>query len=293
MNTFSEKTLIHPSTHDCKPTLSDTEVLEFLKNGYLRLEGVVPDDINQRVLKYCNANPDLLYMNDILYEEWFVEGVMRNTEVAGAVRSLLGKDFHLPVQMVNHRVECPIASVGGWHIDGNYNYTHELNFLQVFYYPQDTPVEMGPTQLVPGTHLVRQKSRLMGHLGNIKNTVSTDAPAGSVFITVYHIWHRRPSSIITATRNLLKYFYWRTSPPERDWTVDPNFDFATADYDSPASSLVEQFRSAVKVAETFLWLCGKHEIFQNLGGQSFPLPVPRTDLPYGFPEGLKREYPSE
>ncbi len=66
MNTFSEKTLIHPSTHDCKPTLSDTEVLEFLKNGYLRLEGVVPDDINQRVLKYCDANPDLLYMNDIL-----------------------------------------------------------------------------------------------------------------------------------------------------------------------------------------------------------------------------------
>lgn len=119
MNTSSEKTLIHPSTHDCKPTLSDTAVLEFLKNGYLRLEGVVPDDINQRVVEYCDAHPTVPYMNDILYEEWFVEGVMRNTEVAGAVRSLLGKDFHLPVQMVNHRVQCPIASVAGWHIDGN------------------------------------------------------------------------------------------------------------------------------------------------------------------------------
>ena len=293
MNNFSDKTLIHPTTHDCEPTLSDTEILEFLKDGYLRLEGVVPDEINQRVAEYCDAHPTVPYMNGILYEEWFVEGVMRNAEVAGAVRSLLGRDFHLPVQMVNHRVQCPIASVGGWHVDGNYKYTHELNFLQVFYYPQDTPIEMGPTQLVPGTHLVRQKSRLMGHLGNIKNTISTDAPAGSVFITVYHIWHRRPSSTVTATRNLLKYFYWRTRPPTRDWIVDPNFDFATADYDSPASGLVEQFRSAVKVAEMFLWLCGKHEMFQNLGGQSFPLPVPRTGTPYGFPEGLKKEYLSE
>ena len=113
MNTFAKKILIPASTHDCEPTLSDTEILEFLKNGYLRLEGVVPDDINQRVVKYCDAHPDLLYMNNILHEEWFVEGVMKNPEVAGAVRSLLGKDFHLPVQMVNHRVKCPIESVGG------------------------------------------------------------------------------------------------------------------------------------------------------------------------------------
>ena len=96
MNTFSDETLIPSSTHDCKPTLSDTEILEFLKNGYLRLEGVVPDEINQRVVKYCDAHPTVPYMNDILYEEWFVEGVMRNSEVAGAVRSLLGKDFICP-----------------------------------------------------------------------------------------------------------------------------------------------------------------------------------------------------
>ena len=35
-------------TYDCKPTLTDTEVLEFCKNGYLMLEGVVPDEVNRR-----------------------------------------------------------------------------------------------------------------------------------------------------------------------------------------------------------------------------------------------------
>ena len=31
-------------TYDCKPTLNDTQVVEFCKKGFLMLEGVVPDD---------------------------------------------------------------------------------------------------------------------------------------------------------------------------------------------------------------------------------------------------------
>jgi hypothetical protein len=87
-------------------------------------------------------------------------------------------------------------------------------------------------------------------------------------------------------RNLLKYFYWRTTPPKRDWVIESDFDFATAQYTGPAGAYVEQFRDTIKVAEMFLWLCGKHESFQNLGGQSWPLPANRLDLPYGLPAGL-------
>ena len=38
----------------------------------------------------------------------------------------------------------------------------------------------------------------------------------------------------------------------------------------------------------FLWLCGRHESFQNLGGQSWPLTADQNDTPYGFPAGLPR-----
>eukprot|EP01048_Picozoa_sp_COSAG05_P006750 COSAG05_NODE_452_length_9699_cov_33.848125_8_plen_257_part_00 len=31
-------------------------------------------------------------------------------------------------------------------------------------------------------------------------------------------------------RNLLKYQYWRTTPPARDWLIEPDFDHHTADY---------------------------------------------------------------
>lgn len=273
---------------DCPPTLTDTQVLEFCTNGYVMFEGVVPDEINRMAVAYCER--DTYYEpTDILDQDWFVDNVILNPKAAGAVRSLLGRDFHLPVLMSNHRVKAPFPGAG-WHVDGNFIYTHELNFLQVFYYPQETPLELGPTQILPGSHLVRNKARFMNHLGGIRGAVATAAPAGSIILTIYHIWHRRGPATGTGWRNLLKYFYWRSTPPARDWIVEENFDFSTANYGSPIADLVEQFRADVKVASMFLWLCGKHEEFQNLGGQSWPLPAHRNDLPYGFPEGLPRPH---
>ena len=292
--------ILERKTYNCEPTLTDSQVLEFCKTGYAMFEGVVPDEINRKVMEYCDQYP-VPEPRGILQEDWFVEHVIVNPIVAGVLRSLLGADLHLPIKMANHRIECPMTAekeaqefpvMGGvWHVDGNYRYTPELNFLQVFYYPQDTPLELGPTQIVPGSHLIRNKGKFMFHLDGIRGAIPTAAPAGSIFITVYHIWHRRGPSTASGIRNLLKYFYWRTTPPKRDWIIEPEFDFASADYaGGPAGNYgyVELFRDVIKVAEMFLWLCGHHESFQNLGGQSWPLTADRNDAPYGFPDGLPR-----
>ena len=34
-------------TFDCDPTLTDSQVLDYCRDGYLLLQGVVPDAINQ------------------------------------------------------------------------------------------------------------------------------------------------------------------------------------------------------------------------------------------------------
>ena len=39
-------------TFDSKPTLTDTQVLEFCKQGYIILEGVVPQKINEKVSEF-------------------------------------------------------------------------------------------------------------------------------------------------------------------------------------------------------------------------------------------------
>ena len=160
--------------------------------------------------------------------------------------------------------------VSGWHRDGGAIDTFWVESLQVFYYPQDTPKELGPTELVPSSHLLHAKRTYMRHYGNIKKGVWTVAPAGSIFITHYSIWHRATSSSASGIRNLLKYNYWRTSPPKRDWVIDPDVDFMKEKF-SPEVSLLEKWYVSVNVSRMFLWLCGLGDDFRFKGGQSWPM----------------------
>ena len=100
------------ATYECPPTLTDTQVLEFCKKGFLMLEGVVPDEINQRTLEYLAANPGP-EPSQILREDWFFKNVIVQPQVAGAVRSLLGPNFGLPNLMSNHRGSFPARHRAG------------------------------------------------------------------------------------------------------------------------------------------------------------------------------------
>jgi hypothetical protein len=270
-------------TYDCPPTLTDTQVLDFCKKGFLVLEGVVTEEINRRTLAYLDEHP-VLEPTDILKEDWFVENVILNPQAAGAVRSLLGQNFGLPILMSNHRGKGP-SPAQGWHRDGGSRLTYELHYLQVFYYPQECTREMGPTELLPGSHFLFSHATYMGHYNGIRGSVRTVAPAGTIFLTVYSIWHRRAASVAPGIRNLLKYNYWRTVPPQRDWIIEPDFDLATVNYSLSGPTFRQQFRDCEDAARMFFWLCGKAEEFRLMGGQAWPLPANYMDKPYGFPGG--------
>lgn len=261
-------------TADIQPTMRDSEVLEFCKQGFILLPGVVPADVNRRLFQYLEEHPDR-EPSSILEEEDFVRGVLLHPEVAGIVRSLLGKQFALPYLISNHRQTGINRSVGGWHQDaGSLLDPITCNYLQVFYYPQDVSVEMGPTALIPGSHFVQHNSAFMGHFGHFAGEALTAAPAGSVFITAYPIWHRVTKKTDPRVRNLLKWTYWRTVPPKRDWVREADFDIATAPFRSHyafGAHLPISREPAWSVAEMFLWLCGQQEEFKLLGGQAWPL----------------------
>ncbi len=265
-------------TANCEPTLNDHDVWAFCKKGYHVLEGVVSDEINTKVLEFLDAHEGL--GGQLINEEWFVENVFLNPQAAGAVRSLLGKDFGLPIGMGNHRVVCPNRSQG-WHHDGAALVGPELNHLQVFYYPQDCPEEMGPTGLVPGSHFLRALQSWMSHYGAISKEVKTSAPAGSIFITAYPIWHRRSKSTATGIRNMLKYCYWRSTPPRHDWIAEPNFNPMTADFPDATDSPRQQCQSWYEVGEMYYWLRGELDTFYGImGGEGWP---------HGYPVGWKPE----
>ena len=269
-------------TYDCQPTLNDSQVLDFCKSGFLMLPGVVPAEINQRTLAYLEARPTS-EPTEILNEEWFLQNVIVQPAVAGAVRSLLGPNFGLPILMSNHRVQCP-QPAQQWHRDGRSQQGPQLNYLQVFYYPQECPPESGPTELLPGSHHIFNQARYMAHFGQIRGTYYAAAPAGSVFLTVYSIWHRRSASTGTELRNLLKYNYWRTTPPARDWIQEPGFDPRLADYHMDGPVLREQFQDCDDNAQMYYWLCGRSADFHLMGGQGWPIQARFLGgTPYGYP----------
>jgi hypothetical protein len=268
-------------THDCPPTLNDSQVLEFCKKGFLMLDGVVSPAVNQRTLEYLEAHPQP-EPTELLQEDWFIQNVLLQPQVAGAVRSLLGPNFCSPNLISNHRVQCP-APAQQWHRDGGSQQTPALNYLQVFYYPQACRPEAGPTELLPGSHHIYSTSRYMAHYGHIRGAFYAAASAGSVFLTDYAIWHRRSASTGTELRNMLKYNYWRTSPPQRDWIEEPGFDPRTADYAMPAPVMREQFQDCYDNARMYYWLCGQSQAFHLMGGQGWPIPGHFVDGPYGFP----------
>ena len=284
-------------SHDCEPPLGDSDVLEFCKQGFLILPGVVPDEINGRTLDYLESGRARRPSEpaELLAEDWFVDRVLLAPAVAGAVRSLLGRDFGLPVLVSNHRLQAP-APRQYWHRDGASQVGPALNYLQVFYYPQDVPREMGPTELLPGSHFLYTLGQLpqnyMGHYGSIRGTHYTSATAGSVILTVYSIWHRRSEARGVGRRHNLKYSYFRTVAPQRDWIRADGVDFATADYGfGKPLTYRQQHRDTIDNAEMFCWLCGKGEEFGYLGGQGWP--VVNSDghhivgPPFGVPPGLE------
>ena len=258
------------------------------------LPGIVPDDINRRTCDYLEgrlpANPswipdgmseqDLVRIRGshepttIFLEDWFVEHVLLNPEVTGAIRSLLGKGVGLPVLVSHHGVECP-QEAQGWHHDADHVFGPELNFVEVFYFPQDTPVELGPTEIAPSTHIRNSRDK------EPANVVVSEGPADTLGIHHQSIMHRRGVSTATGLRHMLKYNYFRTVAPERDWIAESGFDLRTAYFGG--------HNLARYAAHMYYWLCGKGDDFRVIGGQGWPWQTENQIGPsYGF--GAKEGY---
>lgn len=276
--------------HDCQPTLTDRQVMEFCSRGYLALEGVVDDETNQRTVEYLNRRDDSELLG-LLTEEWFAEGVLRNPRAAGAARSLLGAHFVLPHVIANHRGKCPDPEPVAWHCDGYSWHTIELRHLMMFYLPQACTPDMGPTEFVPGSHFLGGTSHLVHHYGNIVGTAKATGAAGTVLLTEPTLWHRRSRTRTSGpVRHLLKYHCWRQSPPVRDWVIEEDFDPAAHPEQLMMGAPLSYRRNVQDchdAAELFLWLCGRHDEFEPLGGPGWPCPVGPSLRQFGIPPSLQ------
>lgn len=236
------------------PTLNDEQVMRFVFDGYIKFESLIPASFNET----CRQLPGGR-LTEFVNTEEFRSTVFLHPEVAGVARSLLGEDFLVPSNAHHHLYEEPHTGQT-WHSDGLTEEGHGVNHLQCFYYPQAVGPEDGPTMVLPGSHYRIVDREAIAHYGNIRGQLPLTVPAGTVVMTKYGLWHKAGAKLNTRRRGMIKFSYFRASPPKRDWIGSsgetPVF---VAQGRHPYATEVESYRDLSRCKRTWNWLCGLDE----------------------------------
>jgi len=246
-------------------SLSSVEIARFLDVGYLVLQlPDVAEEIHDRIFDKCeslyqgvasiqdsdvglnliadNINTTIPELNQILGSE----------QVDGALTSLLGKEYFRYNHSFIHRAGTNDQS---YHKDSGLPWgtrngirSHRLNWAMIFYYPQATTMEMGATEILPGTQywsvdregtgategedrldysfesdkinghpdLTVRDSRLLRNVEEFDHSIQPlklEIPKGSVVLVHFDLIHRGTRLAVQKSRYMAKFWFLRTTEP--------------------------------------------------------------------------------
>ena len=203
--------------------LSAAQVRQFIADGYLVLQPSLPANLHRAICRRLAAaipgsdNPG----NNVLPLVPEMRHVLEAPEVHGALLSLLGPGYlehphrfcHIEAQQSADGIDYPAKLAGNCHQD---SYTplgrprhHHIRYLRLMYYPQDTPQELGPTHVIPGTHL-------NGGLNESERArpLPVRGGAGTVSLTHFDLGHAAGVNFSAQRRFMVKFIFMRAAPPQ-------------------------------------------------------------------------------
>lgn len=199
--------------------LDDELVLRFINQGSLQFRPRFPDGFNESIYAQLAAlkhNPGN-HVTDAVPE---LLQVIEHPVVRAMAWSLLGPEY----QVHPHRHfydNAPGSLSQGWHVDAA-TPDHMLRGLIVFYYPQDTGPEMGPTVMVPGTHFRDAPMDRLAGYANIRGQKNFLGQAGSIVLLHPDLWHARSLNRSPKHRYMIKFMLTRAGEPgQPSWRHDP------------------------------------------------------------------------
>ena len=214
--------------------LTDDEMASFVINGYHIVTPALPGGFDSEVygeLEELESNP-----GDGIYDAVpKLRQVYESPEMEGALTSLLGTGYAMFPHRHCHR-NAPGTPSQRIHQDnlndlriedGQVRCPDKIELLLAMYYPQDVASNMGPTVVLPGTHMLRSMpDRMAGQQGNFKQQYTATVSAGSVVILHYDIWHAGSANTSSTVRYMLKFLFQRMNLPDvPSWQHDPENDF--------------------------------------------------------------------
>ena len=169
---------------------SDEQVRDFIVNGYVTVKTELPRSVHETIYRktqeYSEKEGNL--GNNILPRVPELQAVFEDPAVRGAFTSILGQNYVMHSHRHPHR-NAPHSGGQGFHKDSYWGHEkvrhHKPRWAMAFYYPQDTPVEIGPSSILSGT-------QYYSHRITENNDGESPLPgeAGTASIIHFDLWHR-------------------------------------------------------------------------------------------------------
>ena len=212
-------------TVDKKYLLTTTQMANFASDGLLRFDELVPDEINREAVRELDEKlinfgyePQGQPLENLWRESKGFGAMIRMPAVQGLIQSLVGPDplydHHCPHRVPPHQKEGQI-----WHADAIID--TRLHFdMQLFYFPHDTPREMGGTMFLPGSQFRRVHESDIARYQNFIGQMPMVCKAGTLAVAHHGIWHCAQPNLTDRMRYMFKL---RLNPTVRQlllWNTD-------------------------------------------------------------------------
>lgn len=223
--------------------LTDDQMQSFIARGYLCLKTTLPESFHRSIYDRfdtliggdANLNPG----NNLLPACPEISALFSDPAVTGALTSVLGPDYVMHPHRALHNNE-PGSPAQTMHKDSYWGYrrrvrNHRLRWVMIMYVPQATPLEQGPTGVIPGSQFQSRKPD-----ESLQPEVAGCLETGGFLLIHYDVWHRKMKNHTPKKRFMMKFEFIRMEEPKR-----PTWNHADATWrlrDAPALDMSAVWR---------------------------------------------------
>ncbi len=202
--------------------LNSRQMAQFVADGYLRFDELVSQDLNEAVkANMDNHNIPRGKAGIPLSDMWpsaAIGQVFRLPEIEGIINSLVGPDPIYDHHAV-HTVKGGHTLGQHWHADAIIDTRMHFD-IQFLYFSHDTPLEMGGTMILPGSHYRRISESDIARYHNLVGQLPTVCKAGTIIVLHHGIWHCAQPNQTDEIRYMFKLRLNPTVRQLRLWNTD-------------------------------------------------------------------------
>jgi hypothetical protein len=192
-----------------KVLLTSKQVAGFVDVGFVRLDEIITIDLCNSIKKGFDDktitanNGDGKNLEEMYEKGSELDKLMNLPKVKGLIESLVGFNPRFDHQAI-HKTPSNWIHSQPIHQDAEIDTRENAFDIQVSFFLHDTPLEMGGTRFLPGSHFRKVHESNIGRYQNIEGMYQVVCKAGTVIAWHHNLWHGAQPNYTDDNRYMLK-----------------------------------------------------------------------------------------